>query len=167
MSIREPASRRKQLKSLVADAFFKAGAAVARINAELQFNEKSVLTNADLAEHLKEFGELWDWTLQRWIGELQPWERTIFDALATDRGQDAFRIVRSFHYSALRRGESDFPISRDSLAARLGVVPSAASKIRNKLVQLGAIKLTAAHVAHSHKTCARNGTATQKTLSLV
>ena len=55
------ASRREQLKGLAAAAFHQTSKAVAELLARSQFAEATVAMNADEAEHLRDFGDLWDW----------------------------------------------------------------------------------------------------------
>ena len=60
-AISAPRTRHEKLKVLVGHIFRQVGREVARQNAELQHNEKTVATAATLSEHLQEFDELWDW----------------------------------------------------------------------------------------------------------
>ena len=73
-------------------------------------------------------------------------EREIFTRLETENERDAFRIVRSYGRKAEQDGATDFPIVRDSLAARLGVTGKGAGWIRDKLAKLGAIVKTADYI---------------------
>ena len=57
-----------------------------------------------------------------------------------------FGIVRNFAQKAERDGATDFPIVRDSLAARLGITGKGAAGIRDKFVRLGAISKTVDYV---------------------
>ena len=87
--------------------------------ANWQFNTKTVETNADLSEHLADFESIWAWSLSQWRATLSKSESIKFEGLTTDTERDAFRIIRDLHRSASHSGGAEFPISRDSLAARL------------------------------------------------
>ena len=90
-------TRREELKLMVDYIFRQVGRDVARRNAELQYNEKTVTTAATLAEHLQELEELWDWWEAQWLAELSESERKKFEALPINSNdRTAFRIVRNF-----------------------------------------------------------------------
>ena len=146
-------TRNSKLASLVGEVFHQTGHAVARRVAEIQFQTKTVSTNATEADHLESFEKLWAGLSKQWLANLSEAEREIFTRLETENERDAFRIVRSFARKAKLDGVPDFPIVRDSLASRLGVTGPGAAKMRDKLCTLGATGKTAEYVAN--KTAAR------------
>ena len=87
-------TRRERLKAMVGHIFRSVGREMARRNAELQYEEKTVSTAATLPEHLQEFDELWDWWETEWLVELSEPERRKFDALPMNSNdREAFRII--------------------------------------------------------------------------
>jgi hypothetical protein len=139
-------TRREKMKALATHVFRQVGAETALTNTELQYNEATVGMNATLAEHLNEFRAVWRWLETEWLDELSLAERARFDALNTQHEHDAFRIVRSFGRLAEQRGEEDFRIVCEHLAARVGITLQGASKIRRKLAAIRAIEMTAQYV---------------------
>jgi hypothetical protein len=92
------------------------------------------------------FDDLWSGLVEDWKSNLSAAERQLFTRLETANERDAFRIVRSFARKAEQDGAADFPIVRDSLAARLGITGKGAAGIRDKLARLGAISKTVNYV---------------------
>jgi hypothetical protein len=146
LGITSAGTRNGKLASLVGDVFYQVGKVTALRLAEAQFRSKSVATKASEAEHLDSFQKLWAGLAEKWAATLSAAEREIFKRLETENERDAFRIVRSFARKADQDGAADFPIVRDSLAARLGISGQGAAKIRDKLAKLGAIEKTAEYV---------------------
>jgi len=141
-----PRTRHAQLKALVLHTFRQVGREVARMNAGAQYAEAKASMEANATEHVAEFAELWKWAAEKWSCELSERERKFHDALSTENERDAFRIVRNFARLADMNGHPDFPFVRESVAHRLGVTGPGAAKIRDKLVRLGALTLTAHYV---------------------
>jgi hypothetical protein len=139
-------TRNGKLASLVGEVFHQVGHAVARRLAEDQFRTATVRPKATQPEHMASFEQLWTGLASNWAAALSPAEREVFTRLETENERDAFRIVRSFERKAKQDGAADFPIVRDSLAARLGISGPGAAKIRDKLAKLGAIRKTANYV---------------------
>ena len=139
------ATRREKLKGLVGASFHQVSRTVAEHLARAQFTEKTVATNADAAEHMKDFAELWEWMEQQWITTVQNAELKQFLTLTTEAERGAFRIIRSYARKAAQDGNADFPIGRDNLGERLWITGNGAGLLRKKLVRLGIIKLTAPH----------------------
>ena len=136
----------EKLKSLVGHVFRQVGREVARRNAELQHNEKTVATAATLPEHLQEFEELWDWWKTQWLGELSESEREKFSALRTDSNdREAFRIIRNFA-QLVNDPEGDFKIVAEHLAKRLPATLQTACNIRRRFCDAGILEPTAAYV---------------------
>jgi hypothetical protein len=142
-AIRRPSTRRDQLKALVGHVFRQSGRDVARRNAEAQHAEAVPAPRATLAEHLKEFEEIWDWFLAQWLAELSEWGRDRYGRLASGCQRDAFRIVQSFAKAAESSGARDFPFSVENVGDRLGISYQAVSVIRKRFVDDGVIKRTA------------------------
>jgi hypothetical protein len=139
-------TRREKLKEMVDYIFRQVGYAVARRNAELQYDEKTVSTVATRSEHLKEFDELWNWWQAQWIAELSGSEREKFDALRADgNDHEAFRIIRNFAQLVNDR-EGDFMIVAEHLAKRLAVTLQTACNIRHRLCAAGILTQTAQYV---------------------
>jgi hypothetical protein len=145
-AITQPRTRREKLKAMADHIFRQVSQEVARRNAELQYNEKTVTTAATLSEHLQEFDELWDWWETQWLAELSESERKKFDALRTDSNdRAAFRIIKNF--SQLVNGpEDDFKIVAEHLATRLGVTLQTACNIRLRFCDSRILHQTATYV---------------------
>ena len=119
---------------------------LARRNAELQYNEKTVPTAATFSEHLEEFDELWDWWEAQWLTELSKSEREKFDVMRADStDRQAFRIIRNFAQLVSDQG-SDFKIVGEHLAKRLGVTLQTACNIRQRFCVAGILAQTAEYV---------------------
>jgi hypothetical protein len=145
-AITEIRTRRKTLKAMVDHVFRQVGREVARRNAELQHNEKTVPTTATLSEHLEEFDELWDWWEMQWLAELSESEREKFDALRLDSNdRPAFRIIRNFA-RLVNDPEDDFKIVAEHLATRLGVTLQTGCNIRLRFCDSGILEPTAAYM---------------------
>jgi hypothetical protein len=145
-AITVPRRRRKKLKAMVDHIFRQVGRQVARRNAELQYNEKTVPTTATFSEHLQEFDEMWDWWETQWYEELSESEREKFDALRADStDRQAFRIIRNFAQLVSDRGD-DFKIVAEHLAKRLRVTLQTACNIRRRFCDLGILQQTAEYV---------------------
>ena len=63
-----------QLKGLVHTMFRQIGYPVARHHVNAQYLAARMQPTATLTEHLEEFDELWNWTVDRWRDELSPVE---------------------------------------------------------------------------------------------
>ena len=114
--------------------------------ANWQFNTKTVETNADLSEHLADFESIWTWSLSQWRATLSKSESIKFEGLTTDTERNAFRIIRDLHRSASHSGGTEFPISRDSLAARLQITGQWAGKLRFRFCIDGIIQCVRPHI---------------------
>lgn len=146
LGITATGTRNKKLGNLVGEIFHQVGRDMAQRLATAQFRTKTAATNADEVKHLASFENHWTGLAEKWTAKLSAAEREIFTRLETENERDAFRIVRSFARKADQDGAADFPIVRDSLAARLGVTGKGAAWIRDKLAKLGAIQKTANYV---------------------
>jgi hypothetical protein len=144
--ITAPRSRNGKLSGLVGAVFRQVGRTTARRLVSAQYQRKTVATKASETDHCASFERLWGGLVERWTVELSAAEQQVFLSLETENERDAFRIIHSFARKAARDGASDFPIVRDSLAARLGITGQGAAKIRDKLVRLGVIGKTADYV---------------------
>jgi hypothetical protein len=149
-AIREPATRHTQLLDLVGFLIVRCSYDVALELANWQFNTKTVETNADLSEHLADFESIWDWSRSQWRVTLSKSESIKFEGLTTDTERDAFRIIRDFHRSASHSGGAEFPISRDSLAARLRVTGPWAGKLRFRFCECGIIQCVRPCIPNQH-----------------
>jgi hypothetical protein len=129
-TIREPATRHARLLAMVGVLIVRYSYDVALQLAEWQFSTKTVFTNADLREHIADFESIWQWSLAQWRATLTETESIKFERLTTESEHDAFRIIRDFHRAASHSGGAEFPISRDSLAARLQITGQGAGKLR-------------------------------------
>ena len=84
--------------------------------------------------------ELWAWSLSEWRENLNKREALDFGSRTTDTDRAAFRIIRDFHRSASHSGGAEFPISRDSLAARLGLTGQGAGELIRRFCKDGIIQ---------------------------
>jgi len=150
LGITSTGTRNAKLSGLVGEVFHQVGRDVAQRLATAQFRGKTAATKADETGHMESFEKLWTGLADRWTATLTAAEREIFTRLETENERDAFRIVRSFARKAEQDGAADFPIVRDSLAARLGVTGKGAAWIRDKLARLGAFVKTADYVPNKH-----------------
>jgi hypothetical protein len=139
-AIREPATRHTRLLAMVGVLIVRYSHDLALQLAERQFRTKTVSTNADLCEHLAEFESIWQWSLAQWRATLTESESIKFERLTTASERDAFRIIRDFHRAASHSGGAEFPISRDSLAARLQITGPGAGKLRFRFCKAGIIQ---------------------------
>ena len=148
LRVERPATRREQLKKLACTAFRQVADKVAQQLARAQFTEKTVATNADEAEHMRDFAGIWEWLGKNWMESLAATERDCFAVLVTDAERGAFRIVHNFACKAAKGGAFDFPIARDNLAARIDLTPEGAGLLRRKFVRLGIIQETVPYRAN-------------------
>lgn len=147
--INESSRRNEMLKQFVQEGFQQLGKDTARRIAEDQFQQKTVETEADRAEHMRDFETMWRWcddTL--WRPKLNQPERAVFDSLKTDTERDAFRIVWSFNAYATSNDLDDFPIVQQSLANRLGLTRQGASKLIKRFSRCGIIARTQEYIPH-------------------
>lgn len=144
--INKPATRREKLKSMIGAAFHQVSRTVAERLAHAQFAEKTAATNADQAEHLRDFAELWEWFEGSWLDSLAVAERERLAQLSTDAERGAFRIIRSYARKAVQDGNADFPIVRDNLGERVGITGKGAGLLRKKFVGLRIIAQTVPYV---------------------
>lgn len=141
--ITKTSTRREQLKAMLGAAIHQVSRKVAELLARAQFAEKTVTTNADESEHLRNFTELWEWMEREWLAGLIEPEHEKFALLTTDAQQSGFRIVHSYARKAKLDGSPDFPIVRDNFALRLGITGPGAGQLRRYYVSLGIIEPTA------------------------
>jgi hypothetical protein len=141
-AIVQPNTRHGQLRAMVHAIFRQAGRCVARRNAEAQYLGAKFQPNATLAEHLKEFEELWAWTAKQWQGELSEVERKRLALLGTEIERDLFRILRSFAAHANSQRAMDFPFPIEHVGNRLGVSFQHVSKLRRRFIDSGVIVQT-------------------------
>ena len=146
--IGQRSTRREKLKGMVGASFHQVSRTVAEQMARAQFAEKTVATNADEAEHSKDFGDLWNWMKTPWLESLADTERERFAQLSTDAERGAFRIIRSYARKAAQDGNADFPIVRDNLGDRIGISGEGAGQLRRKFAKLGIIEQTAPYKAN-------------------
>ncbi|MBA3353076.1 MAG: hypothetical protein H0U23_11770 [Blastocatellia bacterium] len=145
-AITVPATRHKQLLGLVGRLHVMFCHEAARRIAKWQFENKTVDTEADLAQHLAEFEDMWRRKLIAWRETLSLREAQQFERLTTEPERDAFRIIRDFHRSATHSGGAEFFISRDSLADRIGISGQGAGKLCHRFCKLGIILPTLDYV---------------------
>ena len=144
--ISKTATRREKLKTMLATAFHQVSLIVAEQMARAQFAETTVKMNADEAEHLKDFAEIWAWMESQWLESLAAAERERFEQLVTDAERGAFRIIRSYARKAAQKPAPDFPIVRDNLGERVGITGEGAGLLRRKFARLGIIAQTVPYV---------------------
>jgi hypothetical protein len=138
-------SRHQKLLKLVGAAFLQVGRGVARLNAEMQYNEAVPTPAASLPEHLTEFDQMWAGMDRKWKAKLSRAEREKFDRLSTENDRDTFRILRNWSQT----NAADFKVHCQSLANRLGVTLKTAANIRSRFCwPLGVLRKTEEHVPH-------------------
>lgn len=151
--VNAPAIRHDRLAWLVGQMFYQVGRPMAERLALLQFDGRSVQTNADRTQHQKEFLELWRGLMEPWLATLSQAEQDQLQCLMTETERDIFRILHSFHRLAVVNACADFPVAQENLAARLGVSKQYAGEILLRFVALGILVRSAPAVPH--KTAAR------------
>lgn len=139
-AIRAPRTRRVQLAGLIGHIFRQIGREVAEVMAAAQFHDANPAPRSDLAEHLRDFCDLWAGRQSAFLAELRAPERRAFDALATENERDAFKILRSF---ASHAEGKDFPVAVENFGRRMGVTREGAGKMRRKFCGLGILRQTA------------------------
>ncbi len=127
-------TRHAQVKALVFEMYRQVGFRIGRANAHRQFLESRVTMEASLDDHLGEFDQLWEWTKNRWLEEVPEILKELHERLPEGIERDLLRIVSNFAEYARRNGETDFPLSLASLAARLGVSVQYASMLRKRWI---------------------------------
>ena len=137
--ITQAATRRAKLKETVGASFHQVSRSVAEHIARAQFAERTVVTNADEVEHLKDFTGLWSGLEKRWLDSLSQNEQERFAQLTTDAERAAFRIIASYARKAEGEGALDFPIAVENLGNRLGITREGAGQLRKKFVRSGII----------------------------
>jgi len=142
--ISQTGTRHMQLKGLVHTMFRQVGYLVARHHVNAQYIEARVQPTATLAEHLKEFDKLWNWTVDQWREELSPAELALYNSFTSATERDLFRILRNFARLAAELNRSDFAFPLEHVASRLGVRFQHVSKLRRKFAAAGVISQTAA-----------------------
>jgi hypothetical protein len=136
-------ARNRTLQEFVENGFFQLGRDVSRLIADAQYRCKSVETEADLAEHLRDFESLWNSCIRNlFLPKLTPTELGCYDNLTHQRDRDAYKIIHSFNSLAQERGSRDFPIASASLAKRLGISRQGASKLIHRFMKRNVIERT-------------------------
>jgi hypothetical protein len=148
-AVTAPNTRHQKLIELVGTGLFQAGREVVRRNAEMQYREATPTPTASEQEHLEEFDQAWSGWEGKWLAGLSAAERQKYEALATQREHDGFRIIRNWSQTA----PGEFMIRCQSLGDRLGMSLKGASKLRRKFCEFGILKQTKPYVAN--RFCAR------------
>jgi hypothetical protein len=131
-AINAPSTRHQKLTELIGTGLFQAGREVVRKNAELQYCEAKPTPQASMQEHLEEFDQAWSGWERKWLAGLSAAERQKYEALATQRERDGFRIIRNWSQTA---NGGEFKIRCQSLGDRLGMSLRGASKLRPKILR--------------------------------
>ena len=139
-------TRHQKLTELVGTGLFQAGREVVRKNAELQYSEAKPTPQASMQEHLEEFDQAWSGWERKWLAGLSAAERQKYEALATQRERDGFRIIRNWSQTA---NGGEFMIRCQSLGDRLGMSLKGASKLRRKFCELAILKQTKPYVTNT------------------
>jgi hypothetical protein len=147
--ISQSGTRHMQLKGLMHTMFREVGYRVARHHVNTQYLEAKMQPTATLAEHLEEFEELWNWTVDRWREELSTAELDLHNSFTSTTERDLFRILRNFAKLAAELNRSDFAFPLEHVASRLGVTFQHVSKLRQKFTAAKVISQTAAARANS------------------
>lgn len=147
-AINAPAVRHERLAWLVGQMFYQTGRAMAEQIVKLQFDQRTVITKADWAEHRAEFLELWRGLMAHWLATLSQPERDQLQILMPEAERDSFRILRGFYTLAARKSCDDFPVAQADLAARLGVSKQYGGQIIAHFDAGGILARTAPPVPH-------------------
>jgi hypothetical protein len=141
-------TRSEQLKTLIGETFRCYGQQVIRRVARHQYETATPKPNATVEEHLTNFENLWTFFCNLWRDELSPRERMLLDGLVTPNERDAFRIIHGWSRLASDNGATDYPISCERVARRIGITWQGVSKMRSKFESLDIIHMTARHKAN-------------------
>jgi hypothetical protein len=149
-AIRSAGTRSEQLKKLIGETFRCYGQKLIRQVASLQYEAATPKPNALIEEHLANFENLWTFFCDLWRDELTPRERTLLDRLVTTNERDVFRVIHGWAKLASDNGATDYPVSCEQLASRIGITWQGISKMRSKFASpsLGIIRMTAKHKAN-------------------
>jgi hypothetical protein len=141
-------TRHYQLEQLTGAMFNQVGYQLATQVVLLQFQSKSVTTEASEEDHLAEFRSLWRGLERQWQAELPEAEARVNAQLKVESERDCFRILHSFSRKARVDGRADFPIVLKNLSCRLKVTMQRAGQLRTEFVRRGFIIQTSAAVPH-------------------
>jgi hypothetical protein len=136
------------LVQLVGELFRKFGYALSEQIGRQHYSANEANVRTPLAEHLREFEHAWKSFVKKELARLSPSERERFDKLQTEPQREAFFLCRSFS-----KLNSEFPLSRASLADRVSITPQGAGYVIDRLIELGAIKKTVDAKPHSKPAC--------------
>jgi hypothetical protein len=136
-------TRNGVLTKLVGELFRKFGFALAKeiVRQHYRANEANVRTGE--ADNLRDFEQAWKLFRKNELARLSESERERFENLKTEAQREAFFLCRSF-----AKLNSEFPLSRASLADRLSVMPQGAGCLIERLRGLGIIERTAEPKPH-------------------
>jgi hypothetical protein len=146
--IAQKGTRHAVLVQLVGHLSKKFGRQAAQriVEEHYRLNEKNVRSALD--EHLRDFSAAWNGMRKKLVSELSDAENQAFDTLKTEHQRESFLIVRAFAGLAEHRRETDFQISRASLADRLNMTAPGASEVIKKMCKLDIIAPTKPCVIH-------------------
>jgi TOTE conflict system, Archaeo-Eukaryotic Primase domain len=148
--ITKKGTRNGILAKLVGELFRKFGHAVSEQIVRQHYSAHASNIRTDLAEHLREFKQVWESFRKKELAQLSHSERERFDKLQTDQQREAFFLCRSF-----AKFKNEFPLSQASLADRLSITRQGAGYVIERLIEVGAIKKTAGARPHSRSACYR------------
>ena len=142
--------RHASLQTLIGQTFPKVGRPLATALAEFFFDKSGGTQECrEWGQHHAEFTACWDWMLaSEFEPTLTPAERVIYEKLTEESWRDAFRIIRNFAWADAKSEEprGAFGVSVLSLSMRLLLERKAASMIRSRLEEAGAVQKVAPHV---------------------
>jgi hypothetical protein len=148
--ITKKGTRNGILAKLVGELFRKFGHAVSEQIVKQHYSAHASNIRTDLAEHLREFKQVWESFRKKELARLSHSERERFDKLQTDQQREAFFLCRAF-----AKFKNEFPLSQASLADRLSITRQGAGYVIERLIEVGAIKKTAEARPHSRSACYR------------
>jgi hypothetical protein len=133
---------------LIGDLIHKFGRETSERIVKLHYDQYSTNIRTSWEGHLEEFCAAWNGAIAMIVGGFTTGERNKYEELNSEHQKEAFIIIRAFAGCAAHKGESSFPVARNSLADRLSVTPQGAGVIVNHLEASGTIHLVQAYIQH-------------------
>ena len=147
--IERPKTRHKQLLKLAGECSYQYGTDVVLRFAELQFDSKTVPTEATKEEHLEEARRALDGMHVKWLKkQANPAEALYHNNLRTVTRQDAFRILHNFAKMAEVQSADEFYTSHRNLAERLNITKPGAARMIADFIEGGAFMQTRPETTH-------------------
>jgi hypothetical protein len=137
-------TRNGVLTKFIGELFRKFGYTLSERIVRQHYSANEANVRTPLAEHLREFQEAWKSFVKKELARLSHSERERSNKLQTEPQREAFFLCRSF-----AKLNSEFPLSRASLADRLSVTSPGAGYVIDTLIKAHVIERTAEAKPHS------------------